>query len=215
MLQLESYIEHERHLPRVGKFIIAQFDHDSIVIYQAFKDSIAAYAVANQRFGGEDYEFNRMTWLKPSFLWMMYYSGWAKKQDQENVLAIRIGRNGFDEILRQAVMSTFYKDIYENNASWKKQVEQADVQLQWEPYHDLIGNMTDRKAVKIGIKGDILQRYNEEWILNIENVTSYVKQQQQFILSHQLQWVELPKERVYTPNDLTLLTKIDGTTISM
>lgn len=215
MLLLENHADHEHHLPHVGKFIIAQFDNDTITIYQAFKDSIAHYAVANQRFGGADYDFERMTWLKPSFLWMMYYSGWAKKHDQENVLAIKMKRSGFDEILHQAVIATFYKEIYADNTTWQQQINHSEVQLQWETYHDLVGNKTDRKAAKIGIKGAVLQRYNEEWIVSIENITTYVKEQQALILDNHLQWVQLPREKVYTPADLTILPRIDATSISL
>ncbi len=36
-----------------------------------------------------------MTWIKPSFLWMMYRCGWAAKPGQERVLAVRITHEGF------------------------------------------------------------------------------------------------------------------------
>lgn len=215
MLILENYQQHEQHLPAIGKFIIAQYSDKHIVIYQAFKDSIAEYAVAHQCFGGGDYDFDRMTWLKPSFLWMMYYSGWAKKENQENVLAIQLCRKGFDEILRYAVMSSFYKDIYGSSQNWEQELSRSDIQFQWESYHDLLGNKTDRKAVKIGIKGDMLQRYNNEWIQKIENITPFVREQQQMITANQLHALQLPYERAYCPEDLTILTKIDATTISL
>lgn len=215
MLILESHDEHEHHLPAVGKFIIAQFNKESIIVYQAFKNSIASYAVEHQRFGGEDYEFDRTTWLKPSFLWMMHYSGWGKKENQENVLAIKMSRKGFDEILRFAVMTTFYKEIYGDNASWKKLLESSDIQLQWEPYHDLHGNKTDRKAVKIGLSGKMLERFNNEWIQKIENITPYVEQQQDLLNANRINEVRVPQERAYAPGDLTILTKIDATTISL
>jgi hypothetical protein len=215
MLIFETHDEHEKHLPAVGKFIIAQFSKESIIVYQGFKDSIAQYALEHQRFGGDDYDFGRTTWLKPSFLWMMHYSDWAMKENQENVLAIKMSRKGFDEILRFAVMTTFYKDIYGDNASWKKQLETADIQLQWEPYHDLHGTKTDRKAVKIGLSGKMLERFNNEWIQEIKNITPYVQQQQELLKANNLDEVRLPKERVYTPGDLTILTKIDATTISL
>lgn len=215
MLQLENYEEHERHLPAVGKFVIAQFDKESIIVYQAFNDAIAEYAVAHQRFGGEAYDFERMTWLKPSFLWMMYYSGWAKKENQENVLAIRISRKGFDEILRQSVLATWNKEVYTSKKNWEKELGDADVKLQWEPYQDLFGNKTDRKAVKIGIAAGVMQRYNEEWILDIENITDYVREQQQRLKSGKVGDILLPRERAYAPGDLTILTKIDATTISL
>ncbi|HRO43396.1 MAG TPA: DUF4291 domain-containing protein [Flavipsychrobacter sp.] len=215
MLQLESYSEHEHHLPSKGKFIIAQFDKDSIVVYQAFKDSIADYALANQKFGGKDYDFNRMTWLKPSFLWMMYYSGWAKKENQENVLAIRMKREGFDEILSSAVMSTFYKEVYKDNNDWKDKFLNSEIHVQWEHYYDLFGKKTDRYAAKIGIKGEVQTQYNEEWILEIENVTSYVKEQQKLLQADKSDLLQIPHERAYAPSDLTILKKIDATTISL
>ncbi len=214
MLAFETYEEHERHLPTKGKYIIAQFTQEYIIVYQAFRDSVAEYAVANQRFGSEDYDFGRTTWLKPSFLWMMYYSGWANKQNQENVLAIKISIAGFEEILKNAVLNKFYDslpllDIFRKN----KTPEQ--IQWQWESYHDLRGNKTDRKAVKIGLSGDMLQRFNNEWILEIQNITEYVKQQQKLVKEDKIDQVLLPRERAYAPKDLTILKKIDATTISL
>lgn len=215
MLIYESYEDHERYLPANGKFIIAQFDKESIVIYQGFRDSIAEYAVRHQRFGSDDYDFDRTTWLKPSFLWMMYYSGWAKKENQENILSIRMSRKGFDEILRYAVMATCYKDVYPDSETWKVELERSDIRLQWENYHDLYGNKTERKAVKIGLSGDVLQRYNNEWILEIENITPYVIEQQELVRAGKINRIKLPRERAYAPGDLTILTKIDATTISL
>ena len=214
MLVFESYEEHERHLPSNGKYIIAQFAKDYIIVYQAFKDSIAEYAVANQKFGGEDYDFERTTWLKPSFLWMMHYSGWANKPNQENVLAIKITKEGFEEILKHAVLSKFYEnlpllDIFRKNKAPEK------IQWRWETYHDLRGDKTERKAVKIGLSGNMLQRFNNEWILEIYNVTDFVKAQQQLVKEDKINKVLLPRERAYAPADLTILKKIDATSISL
>ena len=146
---------------------------------------------------------------------IIFNSSLEKKENQENVLAIKMTRAGFDEILRYAVMTTFYKQIYADSEAWKQQLDSSDVQLQWEAYHDLLGNKTDRKAVKIGIKGEILQRYNNEWIQEIQNITPYVQEQQLLIKTNQLNNLRLPSERAYAPNDLTILTKIDATTISL
>jgi Domain of unknown function (DUF4291) len=56
-----------------------------------------------------------MTWIKPNFLWMMYRSGWGRKEGQEVTLAIRIKRSAFDEILSQAVHSKYTPELYEVN----------------------------------------------------------------------------------------------------
>jgi hypothetical protein len=197
ILTFETYEEHERHLPSVGKFIIAQFDKDSIIVYQGFKDSIATHALKNKRFGGNDYDFTRSTCLKPSFLWMMYYSGWAKNTDQENILAIRIKRTGFEQLIGLTA------------------VKNKNAVLEWEAYHDLQGNKTDRKAAKFTISGDMMKRYNEEWILDIADITPFVKEQQALILAGKLKDVQVPSERAYAPADLEVLRKIDATTISL
>lgn len=84
---MSPYLEQLPHWPQTGQHILAQFDEDSIVVYQAYRSSIALYAVANQRFGG-DFSYNRMSWIKPNFLWMMYRSGWATKEGQERMALI-------------------------------------------------------------------------------------------------------------------------------
>jgi hypothetical protein len=215
MLRLETYHEHESHLPLKGKFIIAQFDKDSVIVYQAFNDAIAKYAVDNQRFGGDSYDFGRITWLKPSFLWMMYYSGWARNENQENVLAIRVSKQGFEHILRHAVMSKFVRSIHSDQESWEKQLAQSGVHLRWESYHDLFGDKTERKAARIGLSGQELRRFNEEWILEIRNITDFVKEQQALVKASKLDKVKIPRERAYAPEDLAILRKIDATTISL
>ena len=35
--------------PQLGKHILAQYDEDSVVVYQAYKPSIAEYAVKQQQ----------------------------------------------------------------------------------------------------------------------------------------------------------------------
>ncbi len=48
----------------------------SIVVYQAYRPEIGDFSVEHQHFGGA-FSYNRMTWIKPNFLWMMYHSGLA------------------------------------------------------------------------------------------------------------------------------------------
>ena len=214
-LQCESYAGHEQHLPSSGRFIIAQFDAESVIVYQAFNSAIADYAVQHQRFGGPDYDFERMTWIKPSFLWMMYYSGWARRENQENVLAIRLSRSGFDTLLRTAVHMPVPAGSHPGKPNPSSPAEGPEVQLQWIPYHDLKGNKTDRRAARIGLSGASLRQFNEAWILGIENITPYVRQQQELVLAEQEDALLLPRERVYAPDDLSILNRIEGTTISL
>jgi hypothetical protein len=57
------------------------------------------------------FKFDRMTWVKPSFLWMMYRSDWATKPDQERVLAVSITRDGFEWTVSIADVTRFAHEI--------------------------------------------------------------------------------------------------------
>lgn len=48
-LVLEQYTKQQKCWPKWGRHILAQFDDNSILVYQAYKPSIAEYAVENQR----------------------------------------------------------------------------------------------------------------------------------------------------------------------
>jgi len=118
-LVTESYLTQVRNWPERGKHILAQFDENSIVVYQAYKPEIGRFATSKGYFGGE-FSLSRMSWIKPNFLWMMYRSGWGTKIGQEIILAVTIKRTAFDQILANAVHSKFIPTIYKTQEEWKK-----------------------------------------------------------------------------------------------
>ena len=67
--------------------IFAVYDKISVRVYQAYNNNIADEAVRTGTFGGA-FKMRRMTWIKPSFLWMKYRSGWATKIGQNRILAV-------------------------------------------------------------------------------------------------------------------------------
>lgn len=109
-LVTEKYGEQLKRWPKAGRHILAQHDNETIIVYQAFRKEIAEYADKNGKFGGPLYNFNRMSWIKTNFLWMMYRSGWAEKNEQGRILAIRLTIDGFLEILRMTRDAS--KDAY-------------------------------------------------------------------------------------------------------
>jgi len=78
-LPTESYAAQSRRWPTEGEHVLARFDDESIIVYQAYRPSIGRYAIEHGRLGGPDFSFQRMSWVKPNFLWMMYRSGWGTK----------------------------------------------------------------------------------------------------------------------------------------
>ena len=177
--------------------IRAVYDDTSVRVYQAFRDEIAEEAVQLGTFGSH-FGLNRMTWIKPSFLWMMYRSGWAEKPGQENILAIGIKREAFDYLLENAVLSTYRSNSGITQEEWKTRIRQSDIRCQWDPERDPRGRPLRWRSVQIGIQGEVVrEHYLKDWILHIENITGYVRQ-----LKRQLDGSEdisglLPPEKIY------------------
>jgi hypothetical protein len=194
-LTLESWAAQEARWPISGRHILAQYDEHEIVVYQAYRPSIAKWAVEHGRFGGPEFGYGRMSWVKPNFLWMMYRSGWAGKEGQEHVLAVRIRRELFDRILAAAVPSGWVRELYDTREAWQADVERSEVRLQWDPDHDPDGRPCERRAIQLGLRGSMLRQYGES--CTIEDVTPLVQEQRGRPRTELL----TPSERVYPVGD--------------
>lgn len=199
-IQLESYKEQCLRWPNDGRHILAQYDRDSIIVYQAYRPEIGLFAVAHQYFGGA-FSLNRMSWIKPNFLWMMYRSNWGQSPGQEIVLAIRLKRYFFNEVLKSAVPSSFDPQVYSTNEEWQAAVQNSDVRLQWDPDHDPTGNKCSRRAIQIGLRGKMLATYAKDAIVEIIDVSELVASQRKNI-SNGFTTLLTPTEDVYRPSDM-------------
>ncbi|MCA9720236.1 MAG: DUF4291 domain-containing protein [Myxococcales bacterium] len=199
-LEFEPYREQRARWPDAGRHILAQFDDESVVVYQAYRPEIGEFAVTHQRFGGP-WSFSRMSWIKPNFLWMMYRCGWASKPGQEVVLAVRMRRAGFDALLAAAVHSSYVPELYGDQASWKAAVKRSDVRLQWDPDHDPHGAKQTRRAIQLGLRGPTLASYAEPWALSITDISARVRAEHARVRAGQLDELSTPRERVYPVQD--------------
>lgn len=154
--------------------IRADFDRDTIVVYQAFGPQIAKPAVKAKRFQ-PPFSMHRMTWLKPSFLWLMARSNWGQKSGQEHILAVRIARKHWEEALAQAVLTSPEKHVYADRDTWRTQFAQALVHVQWDPEYSLRGAKRNHRAIQVGISRHLIRAYVEQWTLQIEDLTPLVR----------------------------------------
>lgn len=196
----EPYLNQLTQWPSSGRHILAQFDENSVIVYQAYRPSIGHFAAQHGYFGGE-FSLSRMSWIKPGFLWMMYRSQWASLPGQEVVLAIRIHRTAFDEILSLAVLSTYSEKIYGSMTTWKQALATSSVRLQWDPDHDPKGNKVERRAIQSGLRGGVLARYSREWIINIEDISAFAHEQHQHVQRNDYTSLITPMERIYPVTD--------------
>jgi len=183
------YLEQVKSWPAAGRHILAHHDNNSVIVYQAFSNSIADAAVAAGNFHSDQvlragYSTSRMTWIKTNFLWMMYRCGWASKESQQRVLAIRITRQGFEDILRTASTTGA-----------------GSVRLQWDPDHSPDGGkVRDRRAIQLGLRGALLDKFSREFVVAIYDVTDFVKEQAKNVTEFCEQLL-IPIETVFSCSD--------------
>lgn len=198
MLTTRKYIDQVKDWPAHGKHIMAQYDNDSIVVYQAYRPEIADFAIENQFFGGE-FKYTRMSWIKPNFLWMMYRCGWGTKEGQEKTLAIYLERTYFDNILANAHPSYCPQGV--DHSEWKRNVAESEVRLQWDPDHAPFGEKEQRKAIQLGLRNRFLQPFDGSGIKKIEDVTGFVAEQRHILETQGVDALITPEEKIYEVND--------------
>ena len=150
--------------------IRADFDRDTIVVYQAFNEGIADAAIAAGRFVSP-FSYGRMTWIKPSFLWLMERSGWAQKANQTRILAVRIRRSAWDRALAQGVLTSYAPGVHSSGEAWRAEFKTASVHVQWDPERSIHGKKLEHRAIQVGIGRGLIEQYASEWIVDVTDLT--------------------------------------------
>ena len=145
---------------------------------------------------------------------MMYRSGWAKKANQERILAFRLKREGFEELLENAVITSHSNQADE---TWKQAIKEAQVVLQWDPDHTPNGDkVTTRRAIQLGIRGELLLKFSHSFIVDVYDITDFVNEQFNRCLVQEkpfqdLSGLEIPAEKCYFPKNEQISKHIDLT----
>lgn len=186
--------------------IRADYDEESLVVYQAFSRGIAEEAVVSGKFG-PSFSRSRMTWIKPSFRWMLYRCGFATKPGQEHVLAIRISRSGFEWALRNASLSHYDRDVHADRKAWAES-KHRPVRIQWDPERDLHLRPLEHRSLQAGLSGPAVAAYCDTWIQEIRDVTALVRDIHTALREGRLDEAQalLPGERPYPlPEDIATI----------
>ncbi|BBM85047.1 DUF4291 family protein [Candidatus Uabimicrobium amorphum] len=154
--------------------IIALYDNKCVYVYQAFGKEIAKEALQRQVFGDHFY-LDRLSWIKPSFAWILYRSHYATKPGQERILRIGISHENFKSVLRVAIPTTQDNRLFSSGKEWRKKLQKSDVRYQWDPDRDFTLQKIPRRAIQIGLQKQMLRNYARKWILCIDDVTDLAK----------------------------------------
>ncbi|MFF7640976.1 DUF4291 family protein [Streptomyces canus] len=170
----------------------------TITVYQAYSPEIGRPAIRDGRFPAA-WKPGRMTWIKPSFMWMMYRSGWGTKEGQETVLAVEITRDGFDWALRHACLSSYVRGLHPDRSAWQRDLKRALARVQWDPERDLHLRPLPHRSLQLGLSGEASLRYADEWIVSISDVTPLANEIHALVRNGELDSATglLPREQGY------------------
>lgn len=176
--------------------IRAVYDDATIRVYQAYSNEIAEPALAHGTFV-PPFKRDRMTWIKPSFLWMMYRAGWGFKDvGQARILAIDISRAGFRWALEHSCPS--HPDPGMDASTWAQVKANAPVRIQWDPERDLHHTALEHRSIQVGLGPAAVALYVDEWIKQISDVTPLAHEIQALVADGKLDDAKarLPVERL-------------------
>jgi hypothetical protein len=177
--------------------IRADFDRDTIALYQAYPPAIADAALAAGRFV-PPFSFHRMTWVKPSFLWLMHRSNWGQKRGQERILCVRVRRAGWEKALSLACPTAFEPGVFAGPDEWAVRFAAARVHLQWDPERSLRGAGLPYLSIQVGLSRHVIREYVDEWVAGIEDYTPRARKAYDLLQAGQADRASLlPPERVY------------------
>ncbi|MEO0881548.1 MAG: DUF4291 domain-containing protein [Pseudomonadota bacterium] len=189
-------------LTKPERQIRAAYDDTIVRVYQAYSHQIANAALASGTFVTPTFKMDRMTWIKPSFLWMMYRSGWAKKDaDQLRILAIDISRSGFEWALENSCLS--HRPAEMDQETWQHLKAQSPVRVQWDPERNLQLEPQQHRAIQIGLSGIALEKYVSSWIRSISDITDFSLEISLLVSGGQMDLAssKLPNEEPYPLSD--------------
>ncbi|MFF2778083.1 DUF4291 domain-containing protein [Streptomyces sp. NPDC058052] len=180
----------------------------TVTVYQAYPPGIGLPAARDGRFPAA-WKRDRMTWIKPSFLWMMYRSGWGSKEGQETVLAVEITREGFEWALRHACLSHYERGFHSDRAAWQRELRRAPARVQWDPERDLRLAPLPYRSLQLGLAGEAAGRYADAWTVSVRDVTGLAHEVHALVRAGDLPGAAglLPEETPY-PETAGLLDRV-------
>ncbi len=184
--------------------IRADYDRDTIVVYQAFSNTIADAALRAGRFVAP-FSFTRMTWVKPSFLWLMARSNWGRRPNQERTLAVRLRRDAWGHALSIAVPTDPSSAGYPNYTSWRRAFEAAAVHAQWDTERSLQGAGLGHYSLQLGLSRAVTREYAEVWAVSLVDLSARVRKLRELVQGGRAAEARrlLPPERVSPVDEAT------------
>ena len=198
-LLTEPYLAQTARLPKTGRHILAQFDDESVIVYQAYRPAIGHFAAQHGYFGGavqpEPHELDQAQLPLDDVPLRLGVEGGAggracRAAETDRPLTRSCGGLSTPPSCPRSTKA---------KSAWKAAVGRSDVRLQFDPDHNPSGAPVERRAIQLGLRGEVLAKYAREWLLGIEDVSEFVREQREHARSPYDRLVT-PREEVYPVN---------------
>lgn len=117
-------------------------------------------------------------------------------------------RSGFEDILSLAVHTSYVPEIFGSPERWKARLAESPLRLQWDPDHDPLGGKQERRAIQLGLAGEVLHEYAANWIVSIEDISGFVAEQRRPAEANEFADLVTPREEVYPVAEQELATRL-------
>jgi len=143
-----------------------------------------------------------MTWIKPSWAWMLYRAGYSyKDKGQERILALKLRRADFLALLERAVLTHGPNKAKDSSMDQPDVEGSADgvlpssgagttssamtfhctgkspaVKVQWDPERSVRLERLEYRSIQIGIPAALSPQWTEQCIVSIEDVTERARE---------------------------------------
>lgn len=115
------------------------------------------------------------------------------------MLAIEITREGFEWALAHACLSHSSPRLYADQAAWEKCKDESPVRVQWDPERDFEFRPLEYRSLQVGLKGEAVDRYVDEWTVGIRDVTGLMEEVGRLVSEGELEEAKgkMPVEEQY------------------
>lgn len=213
----------------VFREIRAAHDEHVVRVYQAYNKDIAKAACKANSFRKPLEEglwfATRMTWIKPSAVWMAYRCGWTRMKDKNQgaVLALDLSKPRFLDLLRTAMLS---------HGSEVGATKEAPVVVQWDPERLMCTGTAQLKekdvytcgiqqmrSIQIGLRGKAVETLlDPSFVLKITDVTHDFQRAHAALSASPADtaaavaalWPNRPEERMLVPFELRDRLQMDA-----
>eukprot|EP00931_Biecheleriopsis_adriatica_P103585 TRINITY_DN7839_c1_g1_i1.p1 TRINITY_DN7839_c1_g1~~TRINITY_DN7839_c1_g1_i1.p1 ORF type:complete len:291 (-),score=33.82 TRINITY_DN7839_c1_g1_i1:275-1087(-) len=220
---VEMNLDPKRRSYGLFRDIRAIHDSETVRVYQAYNATIADAAVAANSFRAPmeigAWSPTRISWIKPSAVWMAYRCGWTimKDENQERVLALDISRKRLERLLLEARLS---------HGGAPGECKKYPVVVQWDPERFMRGpqvltsDVKWMRSVQIGIKGHAMAErtfLDPGFVLKITDVTESFRRAHSALTGSapdvqaacDALWPERQEERLLVPVQLRAVLEMD------